>query len=264
MAIIMNDLPDELMLLLLEKICDGNSLLRCRKACRLLHRISFDRILLSKFNIICNNDQWLLAEEVMRDKMLFAIVIKDGRWKRMIDVLVKRRFQMLKTLMPDNKFQSLFTVCIIDNTDPRARWATQEDTWKILQYAAGTIYDNQRLSIWNTMWSGAWSAARSIVLGVARDIMFRSSVRDITRNISSEMTAISQGHSLSRQNRREQEIHIAEYLLLLELKYDINNWNKIYQCFDGLTFPEIQPFWDDQSLQGNVRLAEYKWLFSCQ
>jgi hypothetical protein len=75
----MIDLPDELILLLLEKV-NNDSLLRCRKTCRLLCRISLDRILLTKIGGIATSDGILLQEEVIHNRELFATVIEDGRW----------------------------------------------------------------------------------------------------------------------------------------------------------------------------------------
>jgi hypothetical protein len=264
---IMIDLPDELILLLLEKVGDGDSLLRCRKTCRLLYRISLDRILLLKFNgIITAEDRLLLPEEVMNDSELFTTVIEDGRWKRMIDNLVRRRFRLFDTLMPDNGVQSFLTVGIIDNITRSAAWgiahiSAAQRAWDV--YSAWHIAQN---AAWYAAFIAEWNAACLVVLSCSQNITQRT-VESAPCNVAptSEIKNIIKDIIMGESNPEimgEKAWYAAEYLYLAKTIHS-DTWNTVYRLFDGLELPEtIPPFWADPDLQNNTHIMEYKRLFS--
>jgi hypothetical protein len=274
----MIDLPDELILLLLEKIDDGTSLLRCRKACRLLYRISFDRLLLlANFNTISNGGELLLVEEVINNRELFTTVVEDGRWKQMIDNLVKRQFRIAEALMPDNGVQSLLTVIVIDNASwSAARDAALDAAWDAARSAAqDAAWDAARDAFWDTNWYASWYAAWYASRDAARSVAWNAA-RDAARDVSWDawvaqkesvkvidtIKNIITGESNST-TMGERAWCVAEYLYLtMDISHD-DIWQKIYHLFDGMEPPEkIQPFWDDPALQGNAHAMEYKRLFS--
>jgi hypothetical protein len=256
----MIDFPDELILLLLEKIDDVNSLLRCRKACRLLYRISLDRLLLSaNFNTISNNGELLLVEEVINNSELFTTVVKDGRWRQLIDSLVRRQFRLFEKLMPDNEVQSLLTVIVIDNIAWSAAWkaarsAARDAAWEAAWNAARhSAWNAARHSAWNASWSAARNAARNATLDscdAAWDAAQNVVVIDTIKNI---ITGKSSPTTLG-----ERAWYVAEYLYLIKMIHD-DIWQNVYHCFDGVELPEkIPPFWASPDLQGNVHAMEYK------
>jgi hypothetical protein len=273
----MIDLPDELILLLLEKI-DGNSLLRCRKTCRLLYRISLDRILLLKFNgIITTEDEngILLPEEVMNNRDLFTTVIEDGRWRRMINNLIKRQFRSFETLMPDNGVQSFLIIYIIYD-------ATWSDAWNVIR--CGTwkpdgidediiikAVQNDSIYTIQNSWHGArdiaWRAIEHIALNIAlrtwnavwntiKYTQWSNEAISIIRNIivaEFDPTIIG-----------ERARYVTEYIYMTRIIHNITNmWDMIYHHFDGFELTGIvQPFWNRPFLQHNTYAMEYKRLFS--
>jgi hypothetical protein len=268
----MIDLPDELILLLLEKIGDGNSLLRCRKTCLLLYRISLDRILLLKFNgITTTGDGLLLPEEVMNNNKLFTTVIEDGRWRRMIDNLARSRFRLFETLMPDNGVQSFLTMTIInDAAQCVARDAAYDAICNVNWHdALDTAPDAALDAAWDVArdiaLDAAWDATNNIVpswintwqaaLGTAlRNRYTFDEIKDIIKNIiTGESNPIIMG---------KRAWYVAEYLYLTRMIHD-DTWKTVYHLLDEVELPEtIPPFWDSPTLQGNTHAMEYKRLFS--
>jgi hypothetical protein len=260
----MIDLPDELILLLLEKIGDGNSLLRCRKACRLLYRISLDRILLRRFNGIIAEDEngLLLPEEVMNNRDLFTTVIEDGRWRRMIDNLARSRFRLFETLMPDNGVQSFLTMTIINDAARyvardaahNAVWDVDYDSWdNAWDDIMNTALDTATYAAWNTIndivaWSDSWDAA-------ARCSRYTfDEVKDIIKNI---ITGESNPTIMEKRSW-----YVGEYLYLIKTIHD-DTWNTVYHLLDEVDLPEtIPPFGNSPTLQDNIHIMEYKRLFS--
>jgi hypothetical protein len=258
-------LCDELLLMLLEGL-DSLSLLKCRQTGRLLYRISFDRILLSKLNAIefCNNGEreLLLYEQVIMDSIVND---KDIDWKWLMDIIVKRKFQQVERLMPDNSFQSFLTVKYLLISIP---WNTiyrifHDPNYKVFFHALKSIGSNSDLAL--TIYATfvvIWDALKEFNDADILNLKAEQFSNPMISNFLSCVIYQCRKKGFDIPSTANKMWAITAYMVSNAIDYNRDDWDAVYHRFDKFSLPDRVPsFWAISSLENNVSAAEYKRLF---